>query len=79
MMQKTVLTIELERVRVITNNPGRRVLFCEACQATSQFVDTEEAVKLVKLFEINTPETFHFYQTAEKKLFVCLNSIFEKS
>ena len=77
MKQKTILTIELEHVRIITKKSARREFLCEICGTTNEFVGTTEAMKLAKLIGINSPEIFHFHQTTENKIFVCLNSIFE--
>lgn len=79
MKRKTILTIELERVRIITKKTDRRVLFCKVCGTTSEFVSTAEAVELARFVGIESPEIFHFYQTIENKIFVCLNSIFVNS
>lgn len=76
MKRKTILTIELERFRVITKSSNSQIIFCEACGSTNEFVNTTEAIELAKLVGVTRPENFHFYQTIEKKLLVCLNSIF---
>jgi hypothetical protein len=77
--RKTILTIELERTRVITGGQGKRVLFCGVCEATGEFISAPEAVEIAKFMGVKSPEVFHFYQAPDNKIYVCLNSIFDNS
>ena len=79
MRLKRTLTIEIDRVKITTTHHHKSSLWCEFCQAETEFVNQTEAVELAKLMQtqglIVKRENLHFYQSKEDDVFVCLNSI----
>ena len=79
MRLKRTVTIEVDRLKITTNHNHKTSLWCEFCQADTEFVNQAEAVELAKLMQaqglIIRRENLHFYQLREDHVFVCLNSI----
>ena len=78
MRLKRTVTIEIDRVKITTTHNHKTSLWCEFCQAETEFVNQAEAVELAKIMQtqglIVKRENLHFYQSKDY-VFVCLNSI----
>ncbi len=79
MRLKRTVTIEFDRVKITTTHNHKTSLWCEFCQAETEFINQTEAVELAKIMQtqdlIINRENLHFYQSSEDCVFVCLNSI----
>lgn len=79
MRLKRTVTIEIDRVKITTTHYHKSSLWCEFCQAETEFVNQTEAVELTKIMQtqglIINRERLHFYQSNKDDVLVCLNSI----
>ncbi len=79
MRLKRTVTIEFDRVKITTTHNHKTCLWCEFCQAETEFVNQAEAVELAKIMQTQDlkikRQNLHFYQSRENRVFVCLNSI----
>lgn len=76
---KRTLTVELDRVRIITKKSRKHLLFCGLCKQENGFVGVSEALELADIFGSERRKHFHFHQPIGEEIFVCLNSVFESS
>lgn len=75
---KRTITIELERVKIVSRRNRGRLLFCEFCQTETEFVSRAEAAEIANLLganDLTENKNLHFYQPEEEQIFICLNSI----
>ncbi len=79
MRLKRTVTIEIDRVKITTTHHHKLSLWCNFCQAETEFVNQAEAVELTKLMQtqglIINRDHLHFYQSNKDDVLVCLNSI----
>lgn len=76
---KWTVTIELDRIKITTNDRSNQKIWCEFCQKESEFLNQSEASEMVRAMReqdmtINK-EKLHFYQQDNSNTLVCLNSI----
>ena len=81
MRLKRTVTIEIDRVKITTTHHHKLSLWCEFCQAETEFVNQTEAVELAKVMQtqglIINRDQLHFYQSNKDNVLVCLNSIIQ--
>jgi hypothetical protein len=78
------ITVETERLLVISSQPGAGVAWCERCKAETRMLDVPEAVAVSGLsartiFRRVESGQLHFTETPEGTLLVCLNSLMERT
>ncbi|MGD9563144.1 MAG: hypothetical protein AB7F88_13145 [Pyrinomonadaceae bacterium] len=75
------VTIEVDRVKITVPRSAEWPSWCEICQAASEFLEPEDAAKLVLALsppEMTRPETdLHFYHRPHSRPLTCLNSIIQ--
>ena len=82
--KRTTITVETERVLIISRRAGRRVraspAWCAECSASVEMVPPEVAAALARvslrtIYRWVEADRLHFTETAEGALLICLNSI----
>lgn len=83
MKVKRTLTIAIDRVRITTNFNHNKHLWCEICQAETEFITKNEAAGLIKAIHDQgvqiRKESLHFFGNDEADTMFCLNSIIDGS
>lgn len=81
-IRKTV-TIEFDRVKITTVQHCKKMLWCEFCQAESEFLDQNAALNLTGFLESQglsvNQKNLHFYRSNEEQTLVCFNSIIKSN
>lgn len=76
---KRTITIEFDRVKITTTHNHKNLLWCEICQAETEFLNRAEAADLARVLQKQgltvKEENLHLYQPTEGQILVCLNSI----
>jgi len=76
---KRKVTIEVDRVRITVPNRSESPSWCGICQAKAQFVEPNDAAKLVMALAAQGVTVIegdlHFYHPAYSQPLICLNSI----
>lgn len=82
--KRTTITIETERVLIISRRAGRRgravPTWCVECGARVELVSPEVAAAVAEvsprtIYRWVETDRLHFTETAESTLLICLNSI----
>jgi hypothetical protein len=81
--KRTTITIETERVLIISRRVGRHSpprAWCAECDALVKLVSPEAAAALASvsprtIYRWVETDRLHFTETAENTLLICLNSI----
>lgn len=77
---KRTVTIEFDRIKITTLHRGKIILWCEFCEAETEFINQTEAVELAKVMQMQDlnikRENLHFYQSKQDDVLICLTSIF---
>lgn len=79
-MKKAKITIETERLLVISLSRCQVERWCAACQNDVEFVGVEEAAALVGVtqrgvFNLVETDLIHFQETTEGRALFCVNSL----
>ncbi len=80
--KKTTITVQKERLLVITPLAGRREGWCDRCGSEVTLMRVEEAaitadISLRGLFRRIEAGALHFSETGEGEVLVCLNSLLQ--
>jgi hypothetical protein len=79
-MKKAKITIETERLLVISRSRRQVERWCAACQNDVEFVGVEEAAALVgvsqrRVFHLAETDLIHFQETTQGRALFCVNSL----
>jgi hypothetical protein len=82
--RRTKITVETERLLVISRRRGQAEGWCEACRAEVRLVGIEEAALVARLaqraiFRRIEPGRLHFTETPGGALWICLESLLEQT
>ncbi|HEV8370818.1 MAG TPA: hypothetical protein VGQ39_22915 [Pyrinomonadaceae bacterium] len=82
MKRKATVTVETERVLVISQSRGAIEHWCEECKATVRMIGVSEAAAIAGLperviFRLTETRKIHFTETAEGRSLFCIDSILE--
>ena len=80
MKRRTEITIETERVLVISRRNTSALAWCSGCGLKGQMITPEAAAKTVSLstraiYRLIEAEELHFLETSDQRLWICLNSL----
>jgi len=80
MHKRTEITIETERLLVVSNSPKAASLWCNRCGETVPMLTVSEAARIecttaVVISTLAEAGLLHFAVTAEGLLFICSNSL----
>jgi hypothetical protein len=78
--KETRITIETERILVVSRRPGAILRWCEECGEEVRFVRPEEAAAVASvstraIYRRVEERRIHFAETEDGLLFVCLASL----
>jgi hypothetical protein len=78
----TKFTIETERTFIFRNFGGQQPGWCVGCGAEAQMATVADAARAVglselALYQLLDPRRLHFTENADRRVLVCLNSLFE--
>jgi hypothetical protein len=72
MLKRTEITIETERLLVVSRRSERTVLWCNQCGQMAPMITVYEAARLLGFA---TSGLLHFVITPEGRLFICFDSL----
>lgn len=72
MQKRTQITIETERILIVSRRRDRTVLWCNACGKRVPMVTVDEAARNSRLVEASQ---LHFARVPEGQLFICSISL----
>jgi hypothetical protein len=76
---KRKITVEMDRIKITIPHRAEGPSWCGICQAKAQFVEPNEAARLVMALAAQgvtvVEGDLHFYNPAYSKSLICLNSI----
>ena len=72
MQRRTEITIETERLLVISRRGERNILWCDPCARNVPMLTVQE---VSATFSLEDAEQFHFAVTPEGRLLICSNSL----
>jgi hypothetical protein len=80
MKKRTEITIETDRLVLISERRSKQVAWCEACAREVEMVSVDEAAALAgtssrMIYRQVEAQTLHFMETPEGRLLICLNSL----
>ena len=80
MKRRTEITIETERILVISKRCTSALAWCSGCGNRGQMITPEAAAKLANLssraiYRLVEAEELHFFETSDKRLWICVNSL----
>ena len=79
MKLKRTVTVEIDRVKITKSCDSQNLIWCEICQAETEFISRTETVELLKVMQLQNldvcHENLHLYQPDETQTLVCLSSI----
>jgi hypothetical protein len=74
------VTIETERILVISRRHSRPILWCDGCAKEVSMLTVDEAAMMTRstsrmIFKLVEAGRLHFTETPEGKLLICFNSL----
>lgn len=80
MKRRTEITIETERVLVISKRNTSALAWCSACGSQEQMITPEVAAKTISLstravYRLIESDQLHFIETHDNRLWICVNSL----
>jgi hypothetical protein len=83
-MKRRTITVEIDRVVLISQRKSNVVSWCDACASLAQMVSVDEAAALAHvssraIYRRVEDDRLHFTETPEGRLFICLNSLAQKT
>ncbi len=80
MKRRTEITIETERVLVISKRNTSALAWCSACGGQAQMITPETAAKLADvssraIYRLIEADGLHFVEMSDKRLWICVNSL----
>lgn len=83
MQRRTEVTIETERLLVVTQLPERAILWCHRCDDEVLMMTVAEAARTestttLAISRLAESGKLHFVVTAKGRLFICSNSLFQR-
>jgi hypothetical protein len=80
MKRRTEITIETERILVISRRNTSALAWCSDCGSRGQMITPEAAAKMVGLstravYRLIETKDLHFIETSDNRLWICLNSL----
>ncbi|MGB7922652.1 MAG: hypothetical protein WCF57_05350 [Pyrinomonadaceae bacterium] len=83
-MKKRIITVEIDRVVLVSQRKSSPIAWCAACAAEVRMVSADEAAAVAHassraIYRWIEDDTLHFIETPEGRLFICLNSITRKT
>jgi hypothetical protein len=82
--RKTKITVERERLLVISRQRRQVVAWCQTCSAEVDMLAVEEAAALTGLsqravFRLLEAGSLHFTENHESEVLICLNSLLKQT
>jgi hypothetical protein len=83
-MKRRTITVEIDRVVLVSKHRSGLVAWCAACASRVRMVTADEAAGVAQassrdIFRWVEADQLHFTETPEGQLFICLNSLARKS
>jgi hypothetical protein len=83
-MKRRTITVEIDRVVMVSQHRSGRVAWCAACASRVRMVAADEAAGLAHassrtIYRWVEAHQLHFTETPEGQLFICLNSLAQKT
>ena len=83
-MKKRTITVEIDRVILISKRKSSPLSWCAACAAEARMVSVDEAATVAHvssrmIYRWVEDDQLHFTETPEGRLFICLNSLSRKT
>jgi excisionase family DNA binding protein len=80
MKRRTLITVETDRIILMSGRAARPVRWCAACAGEARMVTVDEAAALIgvssrTIYQQVEADELHFTETPEGRLYICLNSL----
>jgi excisionase family DNA binding protein len=79
-MKRRIITVEIDRVVLISKHESRPIVWCAACASRVEMVTVDEAARSARarartIYRLVEAGRLHFTETPEGRLFICPNSL----
>lgn len=83
-MKRRTITVEIDRVVLISKRKSSPRSWCAACAAETRMVSADQAAAVARvssrmIYRMVEDDRLHFTETPEGRLFICLNSLSRKT
>lgn len=83
-MKRRIITVEIDRVVLISKRESSPTAWCAACASRVRMVTVDEAARLARLsartiYRWVEAGRLHFTETPDGRLFICLSSLSRKT